>query len=540
MYSSRPEPYDLAAAIAAGGGSQAGWQNQYHTQLQEILTEEVDNRIFGAATRFKPRPVQEEGGEGEEDEAANEGEKEDAGQGKTLLQSPGPLPPPRTLPAAHPQETPVEETVEPEDFVGSSEEGEVEEPPEGYYDLLISSDDSVFADYIQNYDYGSAMNSAYFSEYAAMDDSYPEPTVASSERTRASAMPTTDQFSESSKTKMNEYRGQINGHRSPSEGSSTTGAEGTQIHNSRSNSMARGTQRENVVNVTNRQDTPGGRSDTSSFNPKTPSHTTRTSPGTRHDEDTRNSNAFDAEAIKTSLKNLKRDFSLYDRDGDGGEVFENRRRTEQRDNKDGFTRTSSQEIISASETATSHPRRRLTEKDKSRIRETEKLIDILDDILREMEASAEFSRVARTPKDHSMAFNMSGFLLPSEDDTGSSTPESQDVADIPRDNIPSSLRDSSQGLITSSSLTGNTTHFNSSTRTPLGHLEPRIIGSKTSADEERVDLTTPLNSNESAPGQGDQGHPAQPEQPAQPPQPAQSEQPAQHKLQEATRRPAQD
>ncbi|ROT72491.1 hypothetical protein C7M84_009125, partial [Penaeus vannamei] len=46
-----PEPYDLAGAITASGSVTS---QQYHSQLQELLTEEVDNRIFGAARRLEP------------------------------------------------------------------------------------------------------------------------------------------------------------------------------------------------------------------------------------------------------------------------------------------------------------------------------------------------------------------------------------------------------------------------------------------------------------------------------------------------------
>lgn len=539
-----PEPYDLAAAIAAGGTSQAGWQNQYHSQLQEILTEEVDNRIFGAATRFKPHPVQAaeaEDGEGQ-DEVVNEGDEDS--RGKTLLQSPGPLPPPRT-PPGHPGVAPVEETVEPEVLDKSLEESDLEELPEEYYDILITHDDPLFTDYVQNYDYGPDVNSAYFSEYAALDGtsaSYPEPTVESTyatDHSRVTVMPTTDQISESRMTRTNDREGQINGRRSLSEGSSTTAFEGLQTFDSRVDITARETRRNNAPDARETQNTPEGRFNSSSINHQT-IDTTRSLPDARREDDSRRSRTFNAEAIKDSLRNLKRDFSFYDRGTDEGEVssaeekdganseqqvFEERGSVDQGHERDEFTSTSSQEVISISGTGRSNSRRRLTEKDKSRIRENEKLIDILDDILREMEATAEFSRVARTPEHHPVTFNMSGFEAPQEGDGSSNAIESQGMTESLRDDVTTSLRDGSQGPATSSSLSRNLASLNTSTKSPLDHLEPRVMHLTISADEET---------------QRNQPHPAQPAQDVQPAQTVQDVQPSQHDLQDETRRPSQD
>ncbi|XP_042226280.1 uncharacterized protein LOC121869158 [Homarus americanus] len=211
-----PEPYDLAGALAAGRGSQAAWQeDQYHTQLQEILTEEVDNRIFGAARRFHPNQLQLSALDGDED--VPEGEVESGGTTKAPLQSPGPVPPPRPV---------LADSQDP-----SSEDAHLEEPPQEYYDMLLNNGGESLDDYISNYDYGSTSDATYFSEYAAGDTqsvSHPESTMSTpsaatnynKDQAPASALPTTDRYSQYDRETVDKKRGQIIGYRQ--EGSVTS------------------------------------------------------------------------------------------------------------------------------------------------------------------------------------------------------------------------------------------------------------------------------------------------------------------------------
>lgn len=157
-----PEPYDLAAAVARGEASQAAWQKKYRSQLQEIATEEYDNRIFGAATRFQPHLLQ-FGGAMPADQRQDTPGNSMTEASKMPQASPRPPPPQMMQPdpsteedsIVHQQVLTVEgDTPVPVDF------------PDDFYSTHLVHDDSLLEEYISHYDYSQLPEAHYISDYA--------------------------------------------------------------------------------------------------------------------------------------------------------------------------------------------------------------------------------------------------------------------------------------------------------------------------------------------------------------------------------------
>ncbi|KAG0713889.1 Collagen and calcium-binding EGF domain-containing protein 1 [Chionoecetes opilio] len=150
-----PEPYNLAGALARGDASQPAWQKQHRSQLQEAMTEEYDNRIFGAAIRFQPSHLQLDG-------AQREGSgQHDPGTAAAMIEATKmPLqPPPVTLIDPFTQYDDIQERV----LIGNQDDL-LDDIPDGYYDTLLDQDDSLPEEYISHYDYIS-QEPYYISDY---------------------------------------------------------------------------------------------------------------------------------------------------------------------------------------------------------------------------------------------------------------------------------------------------------------------------------------------------------------------------------------
>ncbi|XP_063595378.1 uncharacterized protein LOC134772340 [Penaeus indicus] len=135
-----PEPYDLAGAIAASGSVT---NQQYHSQLQELLTEEVDNRIFGAARRLDPVLKVVDTTDDQES------------SGTSTTGNPDTL----TTPEEDGQEEEYEE-----------EEGEAEEEQPYHYMNSNITVDSLYEDDIPLYDYPLEVEPTYLTDYAALSN----------------------------------------------------------------------------------------------------------------------------------------------------------------------------------------------------------------------------------------------------------------------------------------------------------------------------------------------------------------------------------
>lgn len=525
-----PEPYDLAGALATGEGSQAAWQNQYNTQLLELLTEEVDNKIFGAARRFRPQSLQLDG-EGK-DKATTERTEHSNGTTRAPLQS-------REL---HPSPQPPSGISESPSLEKAAEEDRVEELPEGYYDTVLNTGDALFSEYIPNYDYGAISDATYFTEYAAIDtppaSSHPETTGVTqppasthkSDQAGTSTNLTAHHLSEPSKNAPNKE--QIIGHRlstddlAPSPTTKKTPAVSTsrsqqdtvtsapvppQTRSARVNTVTEEIQRRGEQDLMNRQN--GQRRGYTETSHKEPSHIypTRSTSTLRPSGSVRSSSVLNTNAKRVSL-NIKKDINLFDdsesehdtssRERDVGleEVDEGNTEREtlistrtqgQEVEKDEFTRTTSHEIINEAETDSLYSNRKLTAVDKSRIKENEKLIDILDDILRELEETAKLSRITRNPYNGTLN---SSSLMPLKDNTSLPSSASGNNTKLPRNSSYSiNSMDNSEAPTSSPSIANNTVGSPVSVPSPT---EPVIEGSvefMVFAARPREDSPSPAN-----------------------------------------------
>lgn len=482
-----PEPYDLAGAVAAGRGTQAVLQNQYHTQLQELLTEEVDNRIFGAARRFQPHHVPLAEGQ---DMGVTERDEQDTLTTTAPLQNSEPLPSPQSSTGVS-EVSSLEKTFEKGVFASSSEESLTEEHPEGFYDTSFNTGDVLFNEYLPNYDYGSLSDFTYFSEYAAIETPTlnPGPTLATpsamsihnTNQAAASAVPPV-QHSKKSKAKE-----PINGHRSSSDGSimkspTVKDTRAPAVNASRSQHLFSSEGSGGVSKDTRQQVTAtmaperhhsrspkgiprrGPSESTNNQNIQSKSSSTfpsRALPNSRPSERVRSLSAFDEKAKRGSRNNIKKDFKHFDNtNGDEisyserdtsleeseanteGDIPINKRGHDQEVKEDEFTRTSSQEIFTEDDTDAQYPKRPLTEVDKSRIRENEKLIDILDDILREMEETAKLLRVTRNP-DNSTQTLPAGEFSPHDGNTSIASRLHKEMTNMSNNSSSSNFNNSS-------------------------------------------------------------------------------------------------
>ncbi|XP_063595526.1 uncharacterized protein LOC134772455 [Penaeus indicus] len=324
-----PEPYDLAGAIAASGSVT---NQQYHSQLQELLTEEVDNRIFGAARRLDPVLKVVDTTDDQES------------SGTSTTGNPDTL----TTPEEDGQEEEYEE-----------EEGEAEEEQPYHYMNSNITVDSLYEDDIPLYDYPLEVEPTYLTDYAALSNEPQETNHDTLEET-VSGDPRAAATRE--RQTLVDDTPELQLYRSFSREASNASVE-------RVSGDAR-TVRD-------------GRSDDSAR-----------SPG---DRESVQPTPYDAETLRASLDSLKADYGLLEEgeeallteeghsfQGRGGEEEE---QEEEEEESDQFAMPPSQELIDDDPTEPSPPRRSLTKGDRKRIRENEKLVDILDDILKDIEAN---------------------------------------------------------------------------------------------------------------------------------------------------------
>lgn len=312
--SRRPESYDLAGAIAA---SDSVTSQQYHSQLQELLTEEVDNRIFGAARRLEP--------------VLKVVDTKDDQESSDILASSSP----NTL--TTPEEDEQEEGDEEE------EEDEEEVADEENHHQNLNSDvtnDSLYEDDIHLYDYPLEVEPTYLTDYAALANDTQETSH--------------DRYSDPQDTAVRE--------RQPLADDTPA----LQHYGSYSREASNTSVERSSEDVRTTRD---GRSDDSTTNPG--------------GEEEAQSTPFDAEALRASLDSLRADYDLL-------EDEEGTLPAEEEEEADQFALPPSQELVLDEDpTEASNTRRFLTKGDKNRIKENEKLVDILDDILKDIEANVD-------------------------------------------------------------------------------------------------------------------------------------------------------
>ncbi|KAK4289475.1 hypothetical protein Pmani_037557 [Petrolisthes manimaculis] len=458
-----PEPYDLAAAVARGEVAEVRWKGQYHTQLQERLTEEVDNRIFGAARRFHPHLLQRTEGEGEAGEqvggrvgggeergggaGGGYGDHSDRGGGGgvdgsesryghgsetgrtgestdqssrqhavgTRHETPRPIPPPRTYPgrSSHDPQTTTERYIVPV-TVQSEEDTDVDQLSDVYYDVPFDPNDPMFVDYLSNYEYSPAPEATYLSEYGMVEtvpSSIGETTSVTPTRTHShipEAITAVSPFSQDQllrihRTREEDYsRGHVAERRAafsstppipplppPPPSHQTPNVAHTSsftLHSSADSEELLESQRTGQTNplstwtsetdgrvwlTGDRERTNNARSPTIEGN--IASHNTAHSDVTRTPVDNEHNPSA---AIP------------YSRHLDPHDSERRDQYAQQRHSSEITKRLTTDDEDSLSQTNS-------TERNKSRVKETEKLIGILDDILREMEVTSSFSRLPR-------------------------------------------------------------------------------------------------------------------------------------------------
>ncbi|XP_047485967.1 uncharacterized protein LOC125037043 [Penaeus chinensis] len=326
-----PEPYDLAGAIAASGSVT---NQQYHSQLQELLTEEVDNRIFGAARRLDPvlKVVD------------TTDDQESSG----------------TLTTGNPDTltTPEEDGRE----EGDEEEEELAEEEQPYHNRNSNiTDDSLYEDDIPLYDYPLEVEPTYLTDYAALSSEPQETNHGALEET----------VSGDPRVAATRERQTL-----------VDDTPALHLYGSFSREASNASVERAAGDARTVRD---GRSDDSTK-----------SPG---DGEGVQPTPYDAETLRASLDSLRADYGLLEEgeesllteeghsfQGRGGE--EEEQEEEEEEESDQFAMPPSQElVIDDDPTEPSPPRRPLTKGDRKRIRENEKLVDILDDILKDIEAN---------------------------------------------------------------------------------------------------------------------------------------------------------
>ena len=413
-YSFRPEPYDLTGALARGEISQAAWQKQYHSQLQEIMTEEHDNSILGTTNRFQPHFLR-HGGEKREGEASS-----NAAAMTEASKIPPPTPRPQNSQVKLMDLSPEDSIIQEQLLIGDHREDGTDNVPDGYYDALHAHDDLLLEEYIAHYDYNQLPEANYISDYA-LDAPIPSSQILSfsPSRTFNSAGPsvtTVDHHHEGLPHPTQSHARASPGRRSlPDDLTLANGRKEGQVYdqseNVSTNLFSSQSSEEmpeskkiqptvtletrNSLNPLNIDATPPGslRSSTSS---STTSHTNRhdyviaadrsSAAGRDSDHDSGQGNEKESSSWQyiSNWQEARRgnDRQLTSQKGnvrDDGEA--NSRTTKDEDNKDTNSSASVLEI------------------NKSRLKETEKLIEILDDILREVNITEQISRIPRYPED---------------------------------------------------------------------------------------------------------------------------------------------
>ncbi|KAK7071286.1 Collagen and calcium-binding EGF domain-containing protein 1 [Halocaridina rubra] len=328
----RPEPYDLEGALEADTNTPRR-RDQYKTRLQEILTEEVDNEIYGAGTLYHS--------------AGNKGERHQEIPPTPPTQAP--LPPPITrrgsITSSH-----LSRENEP-DLVSNSQEYHYD-TTDGYYDHLANESDDFFTD-IPDYDYGGLTDVSYISEYAAIDTTSPTDAILPTNSEQPHIPSTTGEYLGA--TRDSEYRTE----HSQQSYYGESGIEGPDER---------------------------GHSDTA---------TTRGERGQTHDQRISSLNPIVTESTHSSWKlksyiyDEEEDYHQQQATSEGATLNHSRGRGEL-----SPRRSPSDTIINETPRAT--PKQTLTEGDRNRLRENEKLVDILDDIMKEIEATVKYSQERNT------------------------------------------------------------------------------------------------------------------------------------------------
>ncbi|XP_045111950.1 uncharacterized protein LOC123505005 [Portunus trituberculatus] len=342
-----PEPYDLAAAVARGEASQAAWQKKYRSQLQEIVTEEYDNRIFGAAARFQPHLLQ-LGGAMRADQL-----QDDSGNSVTEASKiPQPSPRPALSQMMRPDPSTEEDSIVHEQVL--TVEGHTPLPidfPDGFYDTHLVHGDSLLEEYISHYDYSQLPEAHYISDYA-LDAPFPSSQILSfsPSRTFHSAGPSAITADSSL-------------HPSPSQARASPGRRSLADDSMPAQGEREGQVYDQLNNVPIDLFSSQDSETLESKMQPTMTLQARSSP----DLSNRDSNPIDAPRRLSSQEEVTRDNDNVNEDRNG--------------NKDSSTS--------------------VLEINRSRIRESERLIEMLDDILREVNLTEQLSRTPRNPDESS-------------------------------------------------------------------------------------------------------------------------------------------
>lgn len=408
--------------MARGEASQAAWERQHKSQFQEILAEERDNRIYGAAGRYQPQHFQLDNMERESQpqDALSNAEVMSAASDRSPS-SPGPLPPPASLQGSLPEPVSSE----------GSEKDNTAEVPDGYFDTLLTHDDSLLEEYMSQYDYGEIPEANYIDTpipSSQILDFSPSQTVSSAGPSVAAA----HFMQDLSHPPHSDLRGSP-GRRSLSDGKGSSDIERErEIYNQSDNKSiylfsskvsgdateSRGIQPTTVLRV-------GGSTDTSSIDP---------SPARPRADNGRVDQTYERRRVAPQRQHLEGDTSHLpeERQGyasaaggypvSGGSGYysdqDNKKEAsawEDRNIRDETHRGSSRQVSPWESSVTSETpswivsgesaeEKDVSEINKSRRRETEKLIDILDDLLREVNITEQLSRSPRNldgPPSHS-------------------------------------------------------------------------------------------------------------------------------------------
>lgn len=142
--------------MARGEASQAAWERQHKSQLHEVLTEEYDNRIYSAANRLQPQHFQlSDTAKGRQPQDASDNPEAMSEVFRMPPTSPRPLPPLISLPGSSKDRV----------LVGGQEKDKAADTDDRYYDALHTQDNSLLEEYMSHYDYGLMPEENYLEEY---------------------------------------------------------------------------------------------------------------------------------------------------------------------------------------------------------------------------------------------------------------------------------------------------------------------------------------------------------------------------------------
>lgn len=395
--------------MARGEASQATWERQQNSHLQEIFTEEYDNKIYRAASRIQPHHLR-------LDNVRKESQSQDALHKAEMLSetpsrslpSPGPLPPPTSLPG------PLTER----EMSEGPEKDNTAEIPDKYFDSLLTHDDSLLEEYTSHYDYGQIPEANYLYDYtfetpipsSQILDFSPSRTINFAEPSAAIS----HHHEDLSHPPRNGIEGSP-GRRSLSDTRGSSNVEGDrEIYNQSDNTPIdlfssqgledsaeyRGVQPTKVLRV---EESPNLSNEDSD-------------PAVLPRDNKREHQTYERRRVASPSQQVEEDTMhlLEERHGTAGgssDYFPNQggreaaSAWEDRNIKDETERGSNRQQVSSREgsvsttTGEKDDERDVSEINRSRLRETEKLLDILDDILREVNITEQLSRSPRNPED---------------------------------------------------------------------------------------------------------------------------------------------